>query len=213
MKYYWANPFKPGHREEVDDYVGYFWQDWETGGLKPSENAACQVACAITGREPEFKLLAYYCSYIRKPEGLTIEKEAIDVHGLTEEFLADKPEETLVAQVIQSMLLAYPGKLRYAGFRCGFDLGFADAVHRRTMIYAPYLIPSFDVYKEAKAKVDGKLLPINPKWNQPSYKLTDILKVLFGIDDNGAHDAGWDIANTIRAARTLYQMPELGIAA
>lgn len=192
--------------------TGLLWIDTETSGVNNAENQILQLAAVITGPEPLFTIRSYWMTYIKPIPGMEINKEALEVNKLDLDFLNEEgATESEVALTLQSFVYQYPFQLRFAGFYASFDLGFIEAVERRTALQIPFLRPPeyliYDVHKLAKKKVPGSALPIDPKWGNPSYKLVNVQKY-FGFSNSGAHDAGWDIYNTIRCARLLCAMEQ-----
>lgn len=94
--------------------------DTETTGLEPSQgHRIIEIGCVeiidrkLTGR--------HFHEYIRPDR--EIDEEAIEVHGITNEFLADKPEFSQIADDF----LAFVDGAELVIHNAPFDIGFIDA--------------------------------------------------------------------------------------
>ena len=97
--------------------------DTETTGLSPIDHRVVEIGCielfnhVATGRE--------FHAYLNPERDMPSEAEA--VHGLSSEFLSDKP---LFAAVVQDFL-AFIADSPVIAHNAGFDLGFINAELRR----------------------------------------------------------------------------------
>jgi DNA polymerase III subunit epsilon len=122
--------------------------DTETTGLDPADgHRIIEIGCVElldhlpTGR-------TYQC-YLNPERDIPLESQR--VHGITEEFIADKP---LFATVVEDML-AFIGDAPLVIHNAGFDLKFLNAeltrLGRQTMPFAR----AIDTVEIAKAKIPG----------------------------------------------------------
>lgn len=188
---------------------GIFWTDLETGGRSNVENPILQIATAITTPPPDFRIIAYWMNFVKPNKLLKVEQEALDVNHLDLDFLERHgAEETDVMQTLQAIVYQFPMQLVFGGFYAGFDLGFVEAMERRTLLRLPLLRPPeepiFDVYKIAKGHLPPSKMPLNEKTGKPSYSLVSV-RSKYDLGEGAAHDAGWDIYDTIRLARYMYK--------
>ncbi len=97
--------------------------DTETTGLSPVDNRVVEIGCielvnhVATGRE--------FHAYLNPERDMPAEAEA--VHGLSAEFLSDKP---LFAAIVDDFL-AFLGDAPVVAHNAGFDMGFINAELRR----------------------------------------------------------------------------------
>jgi DNA polymerase III subunit epsilon len=98
--------------------------DTETTGLSPeSGDRVIEIGCVeMLNRRPSGRNLHFYLN----PERPSSE-EAVKVHGLTDEFLADKPLFSAVADEF----LEYVAGAEIIIHNAAFDVGFLDAELRR----------------------------------------------------------------------------------
>ncbi len=101
--------------------------DTETTGLEPREHRIIEIgALELIHRRPSGRRFHEYLNPDRE-----IDPGAMEVHGLTNEFLADKPRFADVAEA----LLAFIGGAELIIHNAPFDVGFLDAELAR--IHAP----------------------------------------------------------------------------
>jgi DNA polymerase-3 subunit epsilon len=98
--------------------------DTETTGLNPaSGDRIVEIGCVeMVGRRLTGRTLHYYLN----PERASHE-DALRVHGLTEDFLADKP----LFAVVADELLAFVADAEVVIHNAAFDTGFLDAEMER----------------------------------------------------------------------------------
>jgi len=186
---------KPFPLTSADYFV---FTDTESSGLHSTDDQIIQLTCVLTGRYPAFPIITYFSSYVRLDDEREIHPEAFKTHGLSREFLADKPVEEMVALLLHDFTHLVPSPV-FAGYNCPFDLAMLDALQRRTMHLAAYKTPSLDIYRELKARVYlGN--------HEKAHSLESALKH-FGLSTAGAHDSATDIYNTIKLARIVLPMP------
>ena len=94
--------------------------DTETTGLDPKQNRVVEIGCIelvnsiATGRE--------YHTYIR-PDDDYMPAEAFAVHGISQEFLSDKPR---FGEIVKDFL-AFLEHGRIVAHNAEFDMGFLNA--------------------------------------------------------------------------------------
>ena len=98
--------------------------DTETTGLEPSDgHRIIEIGCVeLINRRLTDKRFHYYLNPDRE-----IDEGAIEVHGITTEFLADKPR----FEEIADDLLAYLKDAELIIHNAPFDVGFIDAEYQR----------------------------------------------------------------------------------
>lgn len=170
---------------------GYYFEDFEASGLDPDINAPVQIAVCIT--DNDFNILKYFSSYIDPFEGAQFSDEATAIHGLTEEFLRNQyfPKEEMICEIVESMTSGFKN-LRYAGFNTVFDLKVRKSMLNRVGKSFDFLEPALDAYPIAK-----HVLAL------PGYKLVEVQEH-YGIKSVGAHNAFYDIGNTVAVTRNLF---------
>jgi DNA polymerase-3 subunit epsilon len=137
--------------------------DTETTGFEPAEgHRIIEIGCVeLMDHLPTGKTFQAYLN----PERL-VPPEAMRVHGITDEFLADKP---LFAAVAEEML-EFLGDAPLVIHNAGFDLKFLNSeLHRLARPPIPYA-RAIDTIEIAKAKIPGA-----------RYSLDELCK-RFGID-------------------------------
>jgi DNA polymerase-3 subunit epsilon len=122
--------------------------DTETTGLSPKEHRVVEIGCvamvngALAGGET-------FHVYLNPERDMP--SEAFDVHGLSNEFLADKPRFAEVAQ----QFLDFVKGARLVAHNAPFDIGFLNAELRRCDL--PELDnPVIDTVERARRKYPGQ---------------------------------------------------------
>ncbi len=107
----------------------YFIFDCETGGLDGKTDAICEL-CGVFVNGLTLEVTDTYETII-KPYGLRYQKEALAVHGLTEDILTEHGEEP--EQVIAELIMLFEkynqdkkrsGRLMLVGHNVNFDISF-----------------------------------------------------------------------------------------
>jgi DNA polymerase-3 subunit epsilon len=122
--------------------------DTETTGLDPSDgHRIIEIGCVeLLDHVPTGKTFQAYLN----PER-SVPQDSLDVHGLTDAFLSDKP---LFATVVDEMF-AFLGDAPIVIHNAGFDLKFLNAeLHRIGRKPIPYA-RAIDTIEIAKSKIPG----------------------------------------------------------
>lgn len=126
--------------------------DTETTGLLPSEgHRVIELACLeLENRELTGRTLHYYLNPDRE-----IDPKALAVHGLTEDFLQDKPR---FAEIVNEFMAFITGA-ELIIHNAEFDLGFLN--HELSMLVPPWgnierYCSIFDTLTLARQKFPGK---------------------------------------------------------
>ena len=147
--------------------------DTETTGLEPSDHRIIEIGCVeLVHRRATGNHLHLYVN----PER-TVEQGAIEVHGITNEFLADKPRFAAIADELQ----AYLGDAELVIHNAPFDLGFLDAEFRRLQPEFPGLqsqVSVLDTLVEARRLHPGQRNSL------------DALCKRYGVDDSARERHG-----------------------
>lgn len=121
--------------------------DTETTGLDPKTHRVVEIGCVElvnsipTGRE--------FHTYLR-PDDDYMPSEAFNIHGISQEFLRDKPRFPEVA----SDLLAFLDGARLVAHNAEFDIGFLNAELARAE-YPPLAGEVLDTVRLARRKFPG----------------------------------------------------------
>lgn len=186
------------------EFDGYFFCDTETGGLK-EHHPILEIACIRT--DLEFRIKEYWRTYVKPYDGSVIEKEALDTHHLSEDFLKDQPSEMDVALSLQCFLKGR-GRLRFAGYNCKYDLGMLEGLKKRTIGESElwgFETPWLCLLEEAREKLPN-LPPVwNERWKKNQTHTLELVCRHFGITIQGAHQAAADIYATVEIARKLLK--------
>jgi DNA polymerase III subunit epsilon len=97
--------------------------DTETTGLDPAKERIIEIACVeLINRLPSGRTKRWYLN----PEQ-PVQEAAFQIHGLSDEFLADKPKFAAVA----GEFLEFIGDAKLVIHNAEFDLGFVNAELKR----------------------------------------------------------------------------------
>jgi len=155
--------------------------DTETTGLDPSDgHRVIEIGCVeLEDHIPTGRSFQRYLNPQR-----TVPIESQRVHGITDEFLADKPGFSAVA----NDLLTFLGDAPLVIHNASFDIKFLNAEFARVSFPAIPLARAIDTMEIAKAKHPGG-----------RYSLDDLCKK-FGVDlsGRGKHGALLDAELTAR---------------
>ena len=155
--------------------------DTETTGLDPADgHRIVEIGCVeLFDHVPTGNVFQRYLN----PERL-VPVESTRVHGLTDEFLADKPLFADIADELHAFLGDAPLVIHNASF----DIKFVNAENLRIMRAAIPLSRAIDTIEIAKAKIPGA-----------RYSLDELCK-RFGVDLSGRakHGALLDAQLTAR---------------
>lgn len=179
-----------------EDIIVY---DCETTGLTPVKKgsepechiiqlSAIHLAHEYTGG---FHILAEREWYIKPVE--TIPDKIVELTGITDEFLADKPSEDEVFEEIKDF---FDGMAVVGYNNLGFDDQFMDEMYKRHgERFQPYL--SLDMYPVSQNVVSPK--------DVKNYKLATIAKH-FHLDDVMFHNASGDVSATMSLMQAYEKM-------
>lgn len=165
----------------------YLFCDLETWGLE-TNYPIVQIA-AVHATEA-FEPIGYFMQYICPDEGAEFHEKAIQINGLTREFLEQHGRDEAQVLFAFKQWIAH-SKLIFAGYNCKFDMGHLDAGMERTGVLLSWETPAFDVYDIAFKKL-----------SLPNYKL-DTVRDHFKMSKKKAHDAMFDIMDTLRIAKKI----------
>ena len=129
--------------------------------------------------------------FIKPP--FMMDKKVIDIHGISNEFLQDKPDETEVIEQIKSFFGPYPIII---GYNVPFDIGMVEAMYKRCNCEFKYEV-ALDVLDMAR--------DIVKQGETEDYTLSTITKS-YGLDDKITfHSAIDDVRATVRILNVFYQ--------
>lgn len=186
--------------------------DTETTGIHPNEDyivelAAIKVVLIHHSIHTESKYMMDW--YLRPP--VLMEKKVIAIHGITNEFLQDKPTEKDLFPEIHAFFGDHP---IVCGYNVGFDIGMLQSLyHRNGAEFQPNLV--LDVLEMAKdiaspeeieallkSQLESKA-EVKKEMRKP-YQLNHLVK-LYGLDkDIQFHNALGDTTATLRLLEVLY---------
>jgi len=189
----------------------FYWHDYETWGVDPSRDRACQFAGIRT--DLDFNIIGEpLVMYCRPPQDLLPQPDACLITGITPQLAQAEglPEYEFIAAIHRE--LSSPGT-------CGVgynSIRFDDEVTRYTLyrnFYDPYAREwqngnsrwdIIDMVRACRAlRPEGIQWPDNAE-GLPSFKLTD-LTAANGIVHEHAHDALSDVYATVAIAKLVKQ--------
>ena len=101
--------------------------DTETTGLDNQADRIIEIGCIeLENQFPTGRSLHIYIN----PDGRKVHPDALAVHGITDEFLADKP---VFAEVAEEIAAFFDGA-HYVAHNATFDIGFVNAEYQRVGI-------------------------------------------------------------------------------
>lgn len=190
----------------------FYWHDYETWGVDPSRDRACQFAGVRT--DLEFNIIGEpLVQYCQPPPDLLPHPDACLITGITPQLAQAEglPENQFIAAIHRE--LAAPGT-------CGVgynSLRFDDEVTRYTLyrnFYDPYAREwqngnsrwdIIDMVRACRAlRPEGIEWPDDEETGKPSFKL-ERLTAANGLVHAAAHDALSDVYATIGVARLIRQ--------
>ncbi len=127
--------------------------DTETTGLSPKTNRIVEIGCVElvnsipTGRE--------FHSYLR-PDDEYMPVEAFEIHGLSQEFLSDKP---IFPEVVVE-LLEFIDSARLVAHNADFDISFLNAELER-VDHPPFAGEVLDTVRLARRKYPGSSVSLD----------------------------------------------------
>ena len=196
--------FTPKKLTEFADFLHFdedvIVYDCETTGLTPVKRGSepechiIQISAIHLAHEYAggFRTLAEREWYIKPVE--TVPDKIVELTGITDEFLADKPSEDEVFEEIRDF---FNGMAVVGYNNCGFDNLFMDEMYKRHSgeRFQPYL--SLDMYPISQNMVSPK--------DVKNYKLATIAKH-FGLDSVTFHDASGDVTTTMELMKIYEYM-------
>ncbi|HSB98142.1 MAG TPA: exodeoxyribonuclease I [Spongiibacteraceae bacterium] len=189
----------------------FYWHDYETWGVDPSRDRACQFAGIRT--DLDFNIIGEpLVMYCRPPQDLLPQPEACLITGIA-------PQLALTEGLSEYEFIAAIHRELSAPGTCGVgynSIRFDDEVTRYTL-YRNFYDPYAREWQNGNSRWDiidmvracRALRPGGIKWPDnadglPSFKLTD-LTMANGIAHEHAHDALSDVYATIAIARLIKQ--------
>lgn len=176
---------------EKGEGVDFIVFDVETTGLKPTEDYIVELAaikCVIKNGEAEE--IDRLDLFIKPP--FYMNKDVIAVHGITNEFLEDKPIEAECIEQIRDFFGPYP-------IICGHNVDFDIA-----MIQEMYKRCGYEFQYENALDTLHMARDIIRKDETDTYKLSDIV-TLYGVDTGLTfHHAIDDVEATCRILKIFH---------
>lgn len=166
--------------------------DTETTGLTADDVPIQISASKIVNRNGKFSHEDTFNTYI-KP-AFPVPKEASDVNNITNEFLADKPEENEVFPAVRKYF-AEPDEAIIAGYNVQFDNKMMERMYLRqsgTHFSPVHIIDVMAMAREIVFPTDVK-----------HYTLTNVA-ALYGITAESMHNSATDVAVTEKLMAMLY---------
>lgn len=172
--------------------------DFNKRARDPSQPHIVQLAAILT--EDDGKVVES-CNFLVKPDGWTIPQEAIDVHGITNEYATEKghPEEQVVSHFYKLLKLS---QLMVA-HNIQFDKFLARIALRRYDIFTDAedeWWKKFPQFCTMKATTDICKLPSQYGRGFKWPKLSEAYQHIFQTELTGAHDALADVV----ACKDIY---------
>lgn len=172
--------------------VDFIVFDVESTGLKPSEDYIVELAaikCVIKNGEAEE--IDRMDIFIRPP--FYMNKDVIAIHGITNEFLEDKPSEADYIEQIREFFGPYP---ILCGHNVEFDIAMMQAMYKRC---------GYEFQYENALDTLNMARDIVRKDESDTYKLSDIV-TLYGVDDGLTfHHAIDDVEATCRILKIFHR--------
>lgn len=187
-KAYWA------HKDETLRFWKYVSEgkpfiifDVETTGLKKNIDRIIEFsAIRMEKVAGVYRKVAELEQFIRPP--FAMDPKVIEIHGITNEFLKNKPEESEVYQKIRDF---FTDDAVVMGYNVSFDIKFSQAMFSRYGVtFEPEFIDVFTLVKEN----------IFTNEHNNERKLSQITHLLFPEKTYSYHDASEDILATWEVA-------------
>lgn len=169
--------------------------DVETTGLKKTDYIVqfSGIKCIKNPETSRYIIKDQINEYIKPP--FIMGQEVIDVHHITNEFLADKPNEYQIFNKIHDWLNE---AAVVSGYNVGFDIKMVKALCERneTNYEPPIVVDAFTIVKEM----------MDPKIFEGKRKLSNIAEYLGLSQDIQFHSADDDILVTWRVMEKLLEI-------
>lgn len=179
--------------------------DTETTGLDPKTgDRLVEIGCVeVVNRFPTGRNFHVYIN-----PGRSVPKEAFDVHGLSDEFLADKPRFTDVADDF----VAFVGDAQLVAHNASFDMGFINFELKATgrITFGPERV--VDTLMMARRKHPGAPASLDALCNR--YGIDRSKRIKHGalldaellaevyLELTGGRQAGLDLSVSVQSAST-----------
>lgn len=165
--------------------------DTETTGVSTSDQVIELAAVKLKINGDSYEKIGEFFTYI-KPR-ILVPDEAIKIHGIRNEFLADKPTWEECAADIMAFFGSAPVVAAYNG---EFDIRMMNRMYGMTgASFTPVCL--LDVLQMARDLI--------PKKNVPNYKLSSVAEYLGVHGGLVFHDARDDVAATIGCMQILMK--------
>lgn len=173
----------------INDFIVF---DVETTGKSPDKDYIVQFSAIKYGFDGKKLVGADKMDIYIKPP-VIMDQKVIDIHGITNEFLEDKPCEKEVFERISSFMGNSPIVVGYNVF---FDINMLSALYGRNDSQFKYTV-ALDVIEMAR--------DIITRDDTEDYKLSSIAS-LYGIDNNiSFHNSLDDVKATTRLLVLFYK--------
>lgn len=172
--------------------IEYIVFDTETTGIKQDVDYIVQLSgikFKVTGSVP--KEVERLDIFIQPP--FMMDKKVQELHGITNEFLMDKPNEKEAIEKVEAFFGTNPV---IVGYNVDFDIGMISSMYRRCGKEFKYVV-ALDVLEMARDLVSSK--------NTDDYKLGTIAQIYQVCDDITFHRAIDDVIATARLLQTFYK--------
>ena len=179
--------------------------DVETTGMNPGEHTIWSLSASLhAGREKE-ELVNLHC---RPIDGSVVDKEALEVGGVTEEQILAYPDPKVVRSQFEAALKRFvrnynkTDKLYFVGYNGRFDYDHVRAwwSHFEPKYFGSFFWhPPIDVMNLAATWFMGK------RQHLPNFRLGTVARELgIEVDEDKLHGSDYDISLTVQMFRTLY---------
>lgn len=169
--------------------------DLETTGLKKKADVIVEFSAIVMEKTGKFYEMTEAVEYYIKPP-FQMNPEVIAIHGITNEFLSDKPTEAEAYPAIKAFFNRHKDGI-ISGYNVGFDCKFMEAyAARQKDVFSPgEVIDMFDMVKEN----------IFQNEHEGCRKLSHILSVLYPSKQYNFHNASDDILATWDVGKGILQ--------
>lgn len=160
--------------------------DLETTGLKKKADVVVEFSALVAEKINGFYTFVDSVEYYIRPV-FKMTPEVIAVHGITNEFLEDKPTEEEIFPEIKAFFDKYKDAV-ITGYNVGFDIKFMEEMYKRQKLtFAPENV--VDVFAMVKENIFFDE-------HEGNRRLSEILPVLFPGKSYKFHDSSDDIKAT-----------------
>lgn len=173
----------------------FFVIDFETGGLDPQKHDPVQVAVQVLDPQT-LRPVSSFVSYI-KPDPSRVSPEALAIHGISLETLADAPEPCDVFEALVEFLRPYQQGL-FVAHNAKFDYEFMTFWAAKCSPEGFKMSHLFDYRLICTAQLAFQQLVLREQVT-PRVKLTELAEH-FNLEHN-AHDALGDVVVTAEILR------------